>query len=123
MVAAEKVFTVTEVARALRVSDETIRRKIGAGELNAVEISSKPRKQYRILYRDLVDWIGSDRARILFGVGEVLDQVRELLATVPEAEQEKLLKEAIAWSRERRPERKPTGKKVSSTAIAARFKK
>ena len=63
------VYTPQEIASVLRVSAETIRRKIALGELGALEVGGRERKQYRILAQDLVTWLGADRARALFGIG------------------------------------------------------
>ncbi|MCL6527268.1 MAG: helix-turn-helix domain-containing protein [Thermaceae bacterium] len=121
MVAQEPVYTVAEVARILRVSDETIRRKVSSGELGAVEVSSGRRKQYRILYRDLVAWLGPEQARALFGVGEGLREVRAFFERLPESEREVLLQEALAWARARQPEPSETGRTLSPEQIRQRF--
>lgn len=117
------MFTVAEVARALRVSDETIRRKIGMGELEAIEVSSGVRKQYRILYRDLVAWMGADKARALFGLGEGLEEFRTFFLSIPEPERSKLIEQAIGWARSQRPQPEPTGRVLTPKQIRERFKK
>lgn len=50
---ARVVFTLPEVAGVLRVTSETIRRKIVSEELGAVDVGGKTRKQYRITASDL----------------------------------------------------------------------
>ncbi len=117
------VFTVAEVAKTLRVSDETIRRKIIAGELEAIEVSSKPRKTYRIAPYALVRWLGAEKARDLFGIKNALDDMREAFLKVPEQELEDILTEAVAWARSQVPERQLTGRVLSPEEIRERFKK
>jgi excisionase family DNA binding protein len=118
-----QVFTIAEIARVLRVSDETIRRKIVAGELEAVEVSSSPRKTYRILDYALVRWLGPEKAFQLFGVRHGFEELRELFLKVPEEERTEILEEALAWARSQRPERKLTGRVLTKEEIAERFKK
>lgn len=103
----QAVYTLAEVAAALRVSSETIRRKIVAGELSAVEIGGTRRKQYRIFAVDLARWLGSERVAQLFGLGRALDELRAAFAEVPEPERESLIAEAVTWAKESRPA--PTG--------------
>jgi excisionase family DNA binding protein len=118
-----QVYTIAEVAKVLRVSDETIRRKIVAGELEAIEVSSKPRKTYRIPDYALVRWLGSEKAFQLFGVRHALEELRELFLKVPETERTAILEEAITWARAQRPEPELTGRVLTKEEIAERFKK
>ncbi len=118
-----QVFTIAEIARVLRVSDETIRRKIVSGELEAVEVSSTPRKTYRILDYALVRWLGSEKAYQLFGVRHGFEELRELFLKVPEPERTEILEEAIAWARSQRPEPELTGRVLTKEEIAERLKK
>jgi excisionase family DNA binding protein len=119
----ERVYTVSEVAAALRVSNETIRRKISAGELRAIEIGGGSRRQYRILARDLAAWLGPEEARALFGVGEGLEALRAIFMPLSETERERLIAKAVRWAREHMPEPEPSGRTVSPEEIAARFKR
>jgi len=113
----EQVFTVAEVARTLKISGETVRRKIAAGELEALEVSIKPRKQYRILYSDLTRWLGLERAGRLFGVGEGLKAVEAAFATLPPQQRERLLE----WSRNHAPKVKPTGRVLDEKTVQERL--
>lgn len=115
------LYTVGEVAAALRVSSETIRRKIAQGELRAVVVTRTPRKQVRILLRDLTDWLGEEQARAVFGVGDALVALRSVFTQLPDAEQAALLEEAKVWARAHTPEREVAGRSVSAEAIAERF--
>ena len=115
------LYTVSEVAHALRISSETVRRKIAQGELRAIEVSQTPRKQYRILSRDLSLWLGEEQARAVFGVGEALVTLRSAFAQLGENDRTVLLYEAKAWARARTPERDRVGRTVSAEAIAERF--
>lgn len=116
------IYTVSEVAQALRVSSETIRRKIDAGELHAIEITGGPRRQYRILARDLATWLGPDEARAVFGVGEGFEALQRIFAPLGDAEREALVAEAVVWARAQRPDPEVTGRVVSPDEIAAQFK-
>lgn len=76
------VFTPVEVARALRVTSETIRRKIQSGELGAIEVGGTQRKQYRITMSDLSRWLGPERAAQLFGIGSGLAALEQALGAI-----------------------------------------
>lgn len=115
------LYTVSEVAGALRVSSETIRRKIAQGELRAIEVTRTPRKQYRITLRDLSAWLGEDQARAIFGIGDALAMLRAVLAELSDTDQATLLEEAKAWARTQTPDRERVGRTVSADAIAERF--
>jgi len=62
------VFTPREVARTLRIDEETVRREIRRGRLEALQIG----RQYRITSGDLVRWLGKDRFLELFAPIEAL---------------------------------------------------
>ena len=115
------VYTVGEVATALRVSDETVRRKINSGELKALEVSSGTRKRYRILLSELVRWLGVDVVRELFGVGQALESFRDLFSDMSEKEREALLERAVTWAKDRVPDRELTGRSATSEEIKKRF--
>jgi excisionase family DNA binding protein len=122
-VAQQPIFTVSEIATGLRMSDETIRRKIQNGELHALQIGAGPRKTIRVLARDLVQWLGPTTAREVFGIGEGLAEVRRAFEKVEPEEREAIINEAIKAARAQQPERKRTGRTVSPEEIAARFKR
>ena len=100
---AQAIFTPQEVARALRVSSETIRRKIVSGELHALEVGGKERKQYRIFSQDLVQWLGQERASVLFGFSRAVNELQAAWANVSDAEFDATLEEAIQHARDTRP--------------------
>lgn len=119
----QQVFTLQEVATVLRVSSETIRRKIVSGELHALEVGGKERKQYRIFGQDLVDWLGQERAGQLFGLSVVVAELRTALEGVSDAELDHTLEEALKNSRDQRAV--PPGSVLpmpSREEIAERFK-
>ena len=78
----KSVFTPVEVAQVLRVTSETIRRKIISGELGAIEVGGEKRKQYRITFSDLSRWLGPERSAQLFGADAGLHVLGEALAKV-----------------------------------------
>lgn len=93
------VFTLSEVAGVLRVTSETIRRKIVSGELGAVEVGGKTRKQYRVTASDLSAWLGPERAAQLFGVCAGLRALEEAFAAQPEEEVEAAIARAVRAER------------------------
>jgi excisionase family DNA binding protein len=59
--AAERFYTISEVARVLEVSDQSIRRWVKAGELRAF----KPKKEYRIAESDLQEFLKERRVPLV----------------------------------------------------------
>ncbi len=123
------VYTPQEVATALRVSSETIRRKILAGELHALEVGGKARKQYRIFSSDLIEWLGQERASKLFGLDGVAQEIRTAWGGVSDAELHEGLEEAVAHARAARPTPEgpflptPTPEELAEWATGSRVKK
>lgn len=117
----QPIFTVAEVASSLRISDETIRRKILKGELKAIELSSGSRTTFRILGTELVRWLGSNTARQLFGLGEGLLEIEKALSPLEPKEREELISAAIAAAKAKAPARKKVGRAATPEEIAARF--
>lgn len=62
----DEIYTVAEVARRLKVSPETLRRRIAAGELVSVAVSSGARKHHRITAGQLKAWLGAGAYAALF---------------------------------------------------------
>jgi excisionase family DNA binding protein len=58
----QPIYTSAEVANALRVSEESVRREIRRGALTAARIGN----QYRLTANDLAAWLGESRYRELF---------------------------------------------------------
>ena len=117
------VYSVSEVAEALRVSPETVRRKIAAGELNAIELGGGARKQYRILARDLAAWLGAENARAVFGIAVGLEALGALFAPLDDGVREALINEAVVWAKDQKAEPALSGKTLSPGDIARRFAK
>ncbi|MGM9319351.1 helix-turn-helix domain-containing protein [Deinococcus aquaticus] len=61
-----EVYTVGEVARRLKISPETLRRRICAGELEAIAFAGGLRKHHRITSRQLRTWLGDEVYAALF---------------------------------------------------------
>jgi excisionase family DNA binding protein len=59
--AGERFYTISEVARLLEVSDQSIRRWVKAGELRAY----KPKKEYRIAESDLEEFLKERRVPLV----------------------------------------------------------
>lgn len=120
---AQAIFTPQEVAAALRVSSETIRRKIVSGELRALEVGGKERKQYRIFSQDLVQWLGQDRAAVLFGLTTAVSELQMAWANVSDAEFDATLEEAIKHARDSKPAPEgPLNPALTPEEITERFK-
>lgn len=118
------VYTPAEVAAVLRVTPETIRRKIVSGELGAIEVGGKERKQYRITGHDLGEWLGIERTKELFGIAGGVASLEKRLAEVPEDEFEAAIEEAVRAVRASSP--KPQGQFLPTPTpeeIAERFKR
>jgi excisionase family DNA binding protein len=123
MLQTEPVYTITEVANALKLSSETVRRRITSGELHAIEIGGLPRRQYRILARDLAAWIGEDAAKAVFGIGHGLDALQAAFADLEPKARTALIDEAQSWARGKTNTPAATGRTVSREEIGKRFPK
>ena len=115
-----RVYTVGEIATALKVSPETIRRKISNNEIEALEISGEPRKQYRILHSELVKWLGEDAVVEIFS--QSLPELPRLFQNMSDEEADELINKAKVWARTHSQERKTTGQVLSREALTERFK-
>jgi excisionase family DNA binding protein len=84
------VYSPGEVARVLRVNEETVRRAIRTNKLSALRIGD----QYRLSPADLGQWIGMDRYLELFSP---LDDARQVLGSgdLNEAAADALALEAV----------------------------
>ncbi len=58
----QPIYTSAEVANALRVSEESVRREIRRGTLTAARIGN----QYRLTANDLAAWLGESRYHEIF---------------------------------------------------------
>jgi excisionase family DNA binding protein len=74
--AAERFYTISEVARRLEVSDQSIRRWVKAGELRAY----KPKKEYRIAESDLEEFLKERQVPLV--QAPLLENVEEEPSTV-----------------------------------------
>ena len=119
----QAVFTVADVAEGLRMSDETIRRKIQSGELHAFQVGQGNRRTLRILAQDLVQWLGPDVARSVFGIGDGLAELERAFAVLEPDDREALIAQAVAFAKETSPERALTGRTLDAKEIKARFPK
>jgi excisionase family DNA binding protein len=123
MLQTEPVYTISEVASALKLSSETVRRRITSGELHAIEIGGLPRRQYRILARDLAAWIGEDAAKAVFGIGHGLDALQAAFADLEPKARTALIDEGQTWARAKTDTPAATGRSVSREEISKRFPK
>lgn len=121
-IANKNVYSVNEIADALSMSSETIRRKIASGELKAIEVGGVKRKQYRILAKDLVSWLGEDNANEIFGFANGLETLRELFMPLSSSDRIKLIHEANQWARSQISEPELQGNALTKEEIASRFR-
>lgn len=92
------LLTVSEAARLLHVSDDTLRRQIREGDLEAIQIGTTPtgRPRYRIPRTAVDDRLG----RRVPVVTPALDRLREVFSVLSDEEREEL----IEWARSQRPD-------------------
>lgn len=99
------LYTVQEVARLLHVSDDTVRRQIREGDLEAIRIGTTPKGRPR--YRIHADVVEQKLSQSTAAPVSALDRFREVFAALEDGEREELLEKAILWARARTPV--PTG--------------
>jgi excisionase family DNA binding protein len=58
----DTLLTVAEVARLLKQSEVTVRRKIYSGELEAMRLGSSPKNPYRVSAEELDRWLAGHRS-------------------------------------------------------------
>ncbi len=111
------IYTPEDVARRLRVSEETVRREIRGQHLNAQRIG----KQYRISASDLKDYLGDARFTEWF---LNTDHLHLAIGSggLPEAQAIALAQEAVRQVREARPVPAPNRKAPSKAEIVAHLK-
>ena len=76
-----------------------MRRRIINAAFHAIKIGGLPRRQYRILARDLAAWIGEDAAKAVFGIGHGLDALQTDFADLEPNARASLIDEAQTWAR------------------------
>lgn len=114
------LYTVQEVARLLHVSDDTVRRQIREGDLEAILIGTTPKGRPR--YRIAADIVEQKLSQSTAAAPSALDRFRDLFAGLGDNEREELLEKAIQWARERTPEpHRPQGKELSREELAGKL--
>ncbi|WP_027482279.1 helix-turn-helix domain-containing protein [Deinococcus pimensis] len=92
------LLTITEVAQRLHVSDDTVRRQIREGDLEAVQIGTTPKGRPRLrvpaaaVERKL-------RQRVAHPTPS-LERLREVFSVLTDEQKEALIDEAVLWARE-----------------------
>ena len=119
---AKSLLTVSEAARLLHVSDDTVRRQIREGDLEAIQIGTTPtgRPRYRIPKAAVEDRL---RRRVPVAT-PALDRLREVFSVLSEEEREELIERAIKWARSQRPdepEDRPRLPEPTKEEIARKF--
>lgn len=116
------LYTLSEVANVLRVSKETIRRKVVQKEIAAIEITGAPKKQYRILHSELERWLGENAVQELFVKPTTFD-LPNLFEGMSDDAINSLINEAKAWAREHTSTPIPEEKIPTAEEIKERFPK
>jgi excisionase family DNA binding protein len=111
------VYTPEDVARRLRVSEETVRREIRARHLSAQRIG----KQYRIASSDLKSYLGEARFEEWFVQG---NDLREAIGSGGLSEQEAIAfaEQAVRQVRESRPNPEPGRQEPTKSEVRAHLK-
>jgi excisionase family DNA binding protein len=109
------VYSPAEVARLLRVNEETVRREIRRGHLRALRVGN----QYRSTVSDLAKWLGEERFAELFSPLGVLS---ELIGqgNLSEVQATRVAQQAVAKVREKTP---VTKKGLAKAPTAAQVRK
>ncbi|AIZ45168.1 hypothetical protein QR90_08715 [Deinococcus radiopugnans] len=116
------LLTIPEVARLFHTSDDTVRRQIRAGDLEAVQIGTTPTGRPR--YRVAADVVEARLGRPAGELPSAAERLQAAFGVLTEAQQEALLVQAITWARTQAPETGPTGNRLpepSQADIARRF--
>jgi len=95
------LLTVPETARLLHVSDDTVRRQIREGDLEAVQIGTTPqgRPRYRVPAAVVEERLG----RSTLKPPSAAERLQAAFAVLTGEQQETLLAQAIAWARTQAP--------------------
>lgn len=118
-----RLLTVQEAAKLLHVSDDTVRRQIKEGALEAIRVRTTPtgRAQYRIPTA-AIDRVLGNTALQLQGEADPFEPLRQAFAHLSEEEREDLIDRAVRWARERRPaEQVKRAPALSEEALRERF--
>ncbi len=97
------LLTVQQAAKLLHVSDDTVRRQIKEGDLEAVRVRTTPtgRAQYRIPSAAIRRILGS--SVLQRQEDDPFEPLRAAFAHLTDEEREDLIDQAVRWARARRP--------------------
>jgi len=116
------LLTVSEAAKLLHISDDTVRRQIKEGDLEAIQIGTTPTGRPR--YRIPKAAVEHKLRRSAPVETPALDQLREVFSVLSDQEREDLIEQAIRWAREKRravPDDTPRRPEPSREEIERRF--
>lgn len=124
----QDLFTVPQVARLLHVSDDTVRRQIREGDLEAVRIGTTPKGRPR--YRIPSAVVEQKLRQSTLSQPSALDRLREAFAPLTDKQREELIERAIRWARAQTPDEpdntprlpEPTRKEIAQR-LSSRAKK
>ncbi|BDP41440.1 hypothetical protein DAETH_14090 [Deinococcus aetherius] len=98
----QDMFTVPQVARLLHISDDTVRRQIREGDLEAIRIGTTPKGRPR--YRILSTVVEQKLKQSTLSQSSALDRLREAFAPLTDEQKEELIERAIQWARAQTPD-------------------
>lgn len=118
-----QLLTVKEAAKLLHVSDDTVRRQIKEGALEAVRVRTTPagRAHYRIPTA-VIDRILGSAALQLQEDADPFEPLRAAFESLSDEDREDLIDQAVQWARARRPvEEEGRAPALSKEALRERF--
>ena len=98
---ARALLTIPQAARLLHVSDDTLRRQIREGDLEAVQIGTTHSGRAR--YRVLAEVIETRLGRSTLQTPPALERLQQAFATLTADQQETLIFQAVEWARAQAP--------------------
>ncbi|MDL2343623.1 helix-turn-helix domain-containing protein [Deinococcus sp. MIMF12] len=115
------LLTIPQVARLLHVSEDTVRRQIREGDLEAVRIGTTPTGRPR--YRVPAVVVEARLGRSTLQPPSAAERLHEAFAELTEDQQAQLLAQAVAWARRESKDLSTEGRRPEPTReeVARRF--
>lgn len=96
------LLTVSEAAKLLHISDDTVRRQIREGDLEAIQIGTTPKGRPRLRVPSAA--VQQKLRQRVPRATPSLDRLREAFSVLTDEQKEALIEEAIRWARSQEPE-------------------
>lgn len=117
------LLTVQQAARLLHVSDDTVRRQIKEGALEAIRVRTTPtgRAQYRIPVKAVQQVLGNT-ALALDEEPDPFEPLRQAFEPLSDDEREEVIAQAVQWARAHMPvDDRPRSPALTKEEIAQRL--